>query len=339
MADYEIFREQLAIKYPSYGYALWEPSPRNPNRPVQIGDVGFIREGRFYRLFNALLPADNPSQELGVPEDHKPLVPTLSDHVATVPLGRNNYCSAGVMVEADPGYHSSPDDFPQVLFRNETTRTAAVLSLPVIARRENTLIRNTLGRWMVRHIDTWFAFARNFGLVHQMEEIILVTGCDLTRSWTNIAFLGGCADARVSFGVKVEAPNTSINFQFSPESGRGAVLQHGPEGTNLPENQCVFIRGFRVAPSLWILPKRLKAAAGPSPDPGGYGSDSDMEVISIPAISQFRDPLHLLSDYIAEVGTTCLVSCLCSSYCVWSQRQLCSKHLIAIKYSFMTMTC
>jgi hypothetical protein len=26
-------------------------------------------------------------------------------------------------------------------------------------------------------------------------------------------------------------------------------------------------------------------------------------------ISKFRDPLHLLSDYIAEVGTTCLVSC------------------------------
>jgi hypothetical protein len=106
MADYEIFREQLAIKYPSYGYALWEPSPANPNRPVQVGDVGFIREGRFYRLFGALLPADDSSQQLGVPEYHEPLVPTLSDHVATVPLGRNNYCSAGVKVEADPGYHS-----------------------------------------------------------------------------------------------------------------------------------------------------------------------------------------------------------------------------------------
>jgi hypothetical protein len=83
---------------------------------------------------------------------------------------------------------------------------------------------------MVKHIDTWFAFARDLGLVHQMEEIILVTGCDLTRSWTNVAFLGE-ADAQVSFGVKVEGPNTSINFQFSPEHVRGAVLHHGPEGT------------------------------------------------------------------------------------------------------------
>jgi hypothetical protein len=48
MADYDIFREQLAIKYPSYGHALWEPSPRRPDRPVQVGDVGFIRRGKFH---------------------------------------------------------------------------------------------------------------------------------------------------------------------------------------------------------------------------------------------------------------------------------------------------
>ena len=86
---------------------------------------------------------------------------------------------------------------------------------------------------MVKQIDTWFAFARNLGLVHQMEEIVLVTGCDLTRSSTNIAFLGGRADAQVSFGVEVEGStsNPSINFQFSPGRVRGAVLHRGPEGT------------------------------------------------------------------------------------------------------------
>ena len=106
MADYDIFREQLAIKYPSYGHALWEPRPRKPDRPVQVGDVGFIRTGKFHRLFNALLPADDPSHELGVPEYHQPLVPNLSDHLDTGFLDRNNYCSAGVSVERDPGYYS-----------------------------------------------------------------------------------------------------------------------------------------------------------------------------------------------------------------------------------------
>lgn len=104
MADYDIYREQLAITYPSYGHALWEPSPGDPNKPVQVGDVGFIRCGKFYRLFNALLPASDPSHDFGVPEYHELLVPAVSDHVFRDVLVPNNYCSAGVVVENDPGY-------------------------------------------------------------------------------------------------------------------------------------------------------------------------------------------------------------------------------------------
>jgi hypothetical protein len=84
----------------------------------------------------------------------------------------------------------------------------------------------------VKHIDSWFAFARKLGLgIDQMEDIILVTGCDRSRSWTNVAFLENQVNAQVSFGVRVEGPDTSINFQFSPENAQGAVLRHGPEGT------------------------------------------------------------------------------------------------------------
>ena len=107
MADYDIFRERLAIKYPTYGHALWEPNPRNPDSSVRVGDVGFVRQGKFYRLFNALLSADDPSHaELGVPEHHEPLVPTLLNHIDTRSLGRNNYCSSWVSMTPDPGYHS-----------------------------------------------------------------------------------------------------------------------------------------------------------------------------------------------------------------------------------------
>jgi hypothetical protein len=77
------------------------------------------------------------------------------------------------------------------------------------------------------------------------------------------------------------------------------------------------------------LPRRLEAAAGPSSDPGGYDYGPDRQVISIPANTQvkdsvrlwslspgsddlkFRDPLHLLLDYIAEVSNTNLVFFLC----------------------------
>jgi hypothetical protein len=57
-----------------------------------------------------------------------------------------------------------------------------------------------------------------------MEEIILVTGCDRTRSWTNV-------DAQASFGVKVVHDlDTSVDIQFSPRHVEGALLNQGPEG-------------------------------------------------------------------------------------------------------------
>jgi hypothetical protein len=57
------FREELAIRYPTHGHALWEPDPGRLNEAVQVGDVGFIRRGSgyFYCLFNALRSGDPPS--------------------------------------------------------------------------------------------------------------------------------------------------------------------------------------------------------------------------------------------------------------------------------------
>ena len=71
---YHTFREILAMKYPDCGHALWDPSPGGLYDAVQVGDVGFIRNGRFHRLFSVLLPGEHPShQNLGVPELHRPL--------------------------------------------------------------------------------------------------------------------------------------------------------------------------------------------------------------------------------------------------------------------------
>lgn len=82
---------------------------------------------------------------------------------------------------------------------------------------------------MVKHLDQRLAFARHLELgIEQMEEIVLVTSCDRTRSWTNVAFLENRADAQVSFGAKVIYNN--IDWQFSPEQIQRAVLNQGHVG-------------------------------------------------------------------------------------------------------------
>jgi hypothetical protein len=100
----------------------------------------------------------------------------------------------------------------------------------------------------VKHIDNWFAFARKLGLgIERIEEIILVTGCDRTKSWANIAFFGNQADSQASFGVRVEGPDPKITFQFPLENAQGAVLHHGPDG----KVRLYAIHNIRRVEKLW----------------------------------------------------------------------------------------
>ena len=92
---------------------------------------------------------------------------------------------------------------------------------------------------MIQHIDRWFSWARGLGVgIDRMEDIVLVTGAHLTRSWTNAAFLEGQANARVSLEVQVAA-DTGINWHVSPDRIVGAVSNNGPNGKVCRDAICV----------------------------------------------------------------------------------------------------
>ena len=85
------------MKFPAYGHALWEPDPGNLYPAVEIGDVGYIREGKFHRLFNVLLPAQHQSHEdFGVPEYHEQLPLNINRHINIGRLSPNNFYSPNV---------------------------------------------------------------------------------------------------------------------------------------------------------------------------------------------------------------------------------------------------
>jgi hypothetical protein len=59
---------------------------------VEVGDVGFIREGKFHRLFNAFLPGNHESHaNSGVPEYHQPLVLQMPEHTYKGTLSPNDF--------------------------------------------------------------------------------------------------------------------------------------------------------------------------------------------------------------------------------------------------------
>jgi len=70
-----------------------------------------------------------------------------------------------------------------------------------------------------------------------MEEIILLTGCHRTRSYTNILFSESRDGARVSFGVRVGSSGADITWEVSREQIREVQIQRGPSGDVRPCSQ------------------------------------------------------------------------------------------------------
>lgn len=79
----DVYAQQLLTR--RLGYALWQPEPTKLGE-VNIGDVGFLMDGAFYRLFNAI----NPKPKDKMPEGFTPLcIPdnTIHTKVLAVPPG------------------------------------------------------------------------------------------------------------------------------------------------------------------------------------------------------------------------------------------------------------
>ena len=104
-----------------------------------------------------------------------------------------------------------------------TRKQGAALSLPVVARREDTVSQAHFGTWMTRHIDSWLAFTQWHGLGIGMEDIVLVTGCHRTNSRSNIVFYDSQVDSRVSLRVRTPAVG-AVHWS------QRTMLSHGPSG-------------------------------------------------------------------------------------------------------------
>lgn len=82
-----VYAEQLLSR--AHGWPLWEPEPTKEGE-VLIGDVGYIYDGAFYRLFNVTFSEDHEINKGGVPEGFVPLRFSQRLHAA-----RDPYLSAG----------------------------------------------------------------------------------------------------------------------------------------------------------------------------------------------------------------------------------------------------
>ena len=91
---FNIYREQLSSQY--HGLALWDPKPvenlhKQPGH-VSIGDVGYLDNGAFMRMFNVTLPSDDPSNKiLGEPGKYEPIKPRYFGNVRDTEIREGEY--------------------------------------------------------------------------------------------------------------------------------------------------------------------------------------------------------------------------------------------------------
>jgi hypothetical protein len=118
---FRVYRDRLTAL--SQGLALWNPDPprrsprRNPHLSekicdgVSIGDVGYLFKGTFIRLFNVMLPWDDPSNRtFGDPEPYRPLDCGPFDNTLGGPFDRVEHYSRCVSADTNASSLQADDE-------------------------------------------------------------------------------------------------------------------------------------------------------------------------------------------------------------------------------------
>ena len=232
-AHCDTYRDQLASLY--HGHALWEPDPARLYDRVRVGDIGYVKRGRFFRMFNILLQANDPAQVHGVPEG---FVQLNMENICTLRLNlpQGDYCSNAVVVRGD-GHQaeymtschpvqarshsmydfSSPGEPTSATFRcRRDDKGGAFLSLPFNGVREDAIGIKAFETYIRKHCDSWIKFTVINDLdITRLEDIILVTGCDLTSSWAMGAFTNSL-DREMTLHTQASMTAGSAVFRWSP---------------------------------------------------------------------------------------------------------------------------
>ncbi|KAI0315910.1 hypothetical protein OF83DRAFT_307950 [Amylostereum chailletii] len=121
--------------------------------------------------------------------------------------------------------------------------------------------------YVLEHSDRWLALSERRGLGLRMEDIILVTGRDLTASWANIVFAsaerGITSELHVDFtsgaprrvsGIRwTNAQSVVVQSNWGPSS----MASELDEPLNTAVDQCLFIRYISAKPRRLFLHKQL----------------------------------------------------------------------------------
>ncbi|KAI0673302.1 hypothetical protein C8Q78DRAFT_716000 [Trametes maxima] len=330
-APWDIYAEQLTPL--RYGYPLWVPDPSPGKPPVQLGDVGWIREGQFLPLFNVFRDADDNQPRGAVPSGFTPL--NLSDITVEGPrekISQKVVCSRSIRqndVSGGVGASGPSPSFPswnvEFAFRCREDSGAFLVPYPSVMAHD-ILSKLRIEAYILSNFDSWLDFANStLELGLKEEDLRFVCGRKMTIRWAVAAFQGRYRNKSGSITGALGAVTGSANLSMtiSDESLPASHYRVGPpdpvpggsQPTLLPEdgdssnsppapsdvfNQCVFIHYYKRKKRLPFFPAALKASAGPHElPPCSDDSQAQMLLHGSSAASSAGDDISL-SEYYAS---------------------------------------
>lgn len=127
-----------------------------------------------------------------------------------------------------------------------TCEKGAILVLPDGACREDLRRLEKFRHAAEQHAMAWYEHARHCGL--NPESLYLVTGCVKTSSW-GVASILNASEER-SACLKFTAASVAgagASYSYSWETHSPADVRSGPKPPSEVQNQCVFLRGFKIS--------------------------------------------------------------------------------------------
>lgn len=139
-------------------------------------------------------------------------------------------------------------------------------------------------KYMLTNYKSWQDLAEDQGHGISLEDIVFVTGCDMTEDFAMLAFRDNARETSLSFELGAQNAAAAKMAVWGVWSCQGTVFQNwGPQDDIMPPfvqdemkekrsttsktepqyKQCVFLRGYRVYRRWKIIPKVIKAHAGP----------------------------------------------------------------------------
>ncbi|KAI0052350.1 kinase-like protein [Auriscalpium vulgare] len=250
---YDIYKDELLCY--GYGQAIWEPAPDEGQPGVLLGDVGYMFQGAFQRLFNIHLPRRHRFQPSIMPEYFEAL--TVDETMIKLRhLQPGAYCSTSVHAQTVDGSVATPVSLVggEVTFKTFRQR-GAVLALPESAQRVDGRTSRIYEAYIAQHCDRWLAYAHHKGLNVRIEDILLVTGCDLAKSWAMAAFVSSEVNARAALKVDLSPVGgplcASASMQWRSVHQMHVNHHWGPDSS---------------APSFSALMERLSVGSNSSPE-------------------------------------------------------------------------